>query len=222
MAGAQALAQTICDRLEDFRFTQDNRRFRIGASIGLVPIDQHWPDIAAVMQAADRCCQAAKEAGRNRVHSWVEDDVAVSARHDETQWAARLEQALDDDSFVLYAQRLKKLVIPRRSSGNGGRIHAEILLRLKEPDGTITLPGAFLPAAERFHIASRIDRWVLSKVIEWMQAVENLNSIELLCVNLSGQSVETRRFAIGRSPCSRRPVPVYASVCAWRLPRLRR
>lgn len=35
-----------------------------------------------------------------------------------------------------------------------------LLLRLVEPDGTIVLPGAFLPAAERFNLASRIDRWV--------------------------------------------------------------
>jgi diguanylate cyclase (GGDEF)-like protein/PAS domain S-box-containing protein len=187
-APAMRLAQRICGRMDDFRFTHDDRRFRIGASIGLVPVDDRWSGTAAIIQAADASCYAAKEAGRNRVHAWFETDGAMRARHGEMQWATRLEQALDEDRFVLFAQRIH----PLRGDVEG--VHAEILLRLTAEDGALTAPGAFLPAAERFHLASRIDRWVLRNVLRWMDAAASLESVRTLSVNLSGQSVGDRAF----------------------------
>ncbi|MGB8839749.1 MAG: PAS domain S-box protein [Aliidongia sp.] len=185
---AQRLAQQICDRMEDFRFSHDGKRFRVGASIGLVPVDRSWTTMAAILQAADTSCYAAKEAGRNRVHTWFDTDQEMRTRHGEMQWATRIEQALDEDRFVLFAQRIAAL------RGDVGGLHAEVLLRMLDHDGTPVPPGAFLPAAERFHLASRIDRWVLRHVVKWMKSAPSLDFIENLGANLSGQSVGDRAF----------------------------
>jgi diguanylate cyclase (GGDEF)-like protein/PAS domain S-box-containing protein len=185
---AGRLAQQICDRMEEFRFLHDERRFRIGASIGLVPVDNRWANTAAAMQAADTSCYAAKEAGRNRVHAWFDTDKAMRARHGEMQWATRLEQALDEDRFVLYAQRIEPL--DNRRTG----LHAEVLIRLLDTNGSLIPPGAFLPAAERFHMATRIDRWVLKRALRHIQSLPVLAALDTLCINLSGQSVGDRAF----------------------------
>jgi diguanylate cyclase (GGDEF)-like protein len=185
---AQRVAQQICDRMDDFRFLHAGQRFRIGTSIGLVPVDSRWPSTAAVMQAADTSCYAAKEAGRNRVHAWFDTDLAMRARHGEMQWAARLAEALDEDRFVLYAQ----CIYPIGEAAGG--LHAEVLLRLLDHDGSIVPPGAFLPAAERFHLSSRIDRWVLRRSIEALKAEPDLSMIESLSINLSGQSIGDKAF----------------------------
>ena len=185
---AQRVAQQICDRMEEFRFQHDGRRFRVGTSIGLVAVSNSFANAAIVMQAADTCCYAAKEAGRNRVHTWIDNDQALRERHGEMQWTTRIEQALDEDKFVLYAQRLQSL-----EPGAHG-IHAEVLLRMLDVDGSIISPAAFLPAAERFHLASRIDKWVLRKSISWLEASGPNHPIALLCINLSGQSVGDRAF----------------------------
>ncbi|WP_310385743.1 EAL domain-containing protein [Roseateles sp.] len=190
-AQAQRVAQQICDRMEDFRFLHHERRFRIGASIGLVPITGRWPSVAAILQAADTSCYAAKEQGRNRVHTWFDTDQAMLARQGEMQWTGRIELALDEGRFVLYAQRIEALQLP--PAGQPG-LHAEVLLRMVEPSGELVLPGAFLPAAERFNLATRIDRWVLRQVLNWMKAEPDLAAIEMLSVNLSGQSVGDRAF----------------------------
>ena len=185
---AQRVAQQICQRMDDFRFIHDERRFRIGASIGLVPVDKRWSTTAALLQAADTSCYAAKEAGRNRVHAWFDTDQAMRARHGEMQWAARLEQALDENRFALYAQRIQ----PLNDTSQG--LHAEVLLRMIDADGSLVPPGAFLPAAERFHLASRIDRWVLRQAIDLMLSLRDHSMIDALCINLSGQSVGDRTF----------------------------
>ena len=185
---AQRVAQQICQRVDDFRFVHDSRRFRIGTSIGLVPADHRWNTIAALMQAADTSCYAAKEAGRNRVHAWFDTDLAMRARHGEMQWAARLEQAFDEERFVLYAQRIDAL-----APGAHG-LHAEILIRMRDADGALIQPAAFLPAAERFHMASRIDRFVLDRALRFLQSIPTLDGLDMLCINLSGQSIGDRAF----------------------------
>ena len=185
---AQRIAQQICDRMDDFRFVHDGRRFRIGASIGLVPVDSRWAATEAIMQAADTSCYAAKEAGRNRVHTWFDSDLAMRTRHNEMQWTDRIGQALDEDRFTLYAQH----IVPLNDTADG--IHAEVLLRMIDTDGSLIPPGAFLPAAERFHLASRIDRWVLRQSINWIQRAKAADAIENLSINLSGQSIGDRAF----------------------------
>ena len=185
---AKRVAQQICERMDDFRYMHEERRFRIGASIGLVPVDNRWGTTAAIIQAADTSCYAAKEAGRNRVHAWFDTDQAMRARHGEMQWATRLEQALDENRFTLFAQRIEAL--DQKAHG----LHAEVLLRMIDCDGSLIQPGAFLPAAERFHLASRIDKWVLRNAIRVLLQLENLSIIDTLCVNLSGQSIGDRAF----------------------------
>ena len=185
---AKRVAQSICDRMEVFRFIHEERRFRVGASIGLVPIDHHWRSVAAIQQAADTACYAAKEGGRNRVHFWSDTDARTKARRFEMQWTERIERALDDSTFELFAQRIQ----PLHSEEPG--LRAEILLRMRNEDGTYALPGAFLPAAERFHMASRIDRWVLGETLAWLKALPGLEEIVNLSVNLSGQSLGDRAF----------------------------
>jgi diguanylate cyclase (GGDEF)-like protein len=185
---AQRVAQQICDAMAGFRFVHDERSFRIGASIGLVPVDERWTTAAAIMQAADASCYAAKEGGRNRVHLWFDTDTAIRVRAGEMQWAMRIEHALDHDQFVLFAQRIEAL--GKQSHG----IRAEALLRMVQDDGSLVPPGAFLPAAERFHLASRIDKWVMQHALAWLQALPDPLAIRTLSINLSGHSIGDRAF----------------------------
>lgn len=185
---ALEIAQKVCSRVDKFRFSHKGRRFRIGASIGLVPLDDRWSDVLSIMQAADTSCYAAKEAGRNRVHVWFDTDQALRARRGDMQWAARLEQSLDENRFELHAQRLVSL--------NNSRfgIAAEVLIRLRDDTGEVILPTVFLHAAERFHLATRIDRWVMQKSIDTLVAHPCLQDVDRLWINLSGQSVGDREF----------------------------
>ncbi len=187
---AKRVGENMCEKMEDFRFLYEGHRFRIGTSIGLVCIDRSWPTIDSLMQAADSACYAAKEAGRNRVQVYSETDTGLQSRHGEMQWASRIENALDKDRFELHAQRIKDL------KDDSAGVHLEVLLRMVDTDGDVIPPGAFFPAAERYHLASRIDRWVLKNTIRWLsdQPDEVLSQIDMLCINLSGQSVGDRSF----------------------------
>jgi diguanylate cyclase (GGDEF)-like protein/PAS domain S-box-containing protein len=183
------IAQKICEQMDLYRFAHDGRRYRIGSSIGVVPVDLRWESSAAVLQAADNCCYAAKDAGRNRVHLWVEFDAALTTRHGEMRWVNRLESAIDENRFVLFAQHIKPIAAPAAG------LHCEVLLRLREDDGSMIPPGSFMPAAERFHLMVRIDKWVLQKVFAMLEAdAIEFDLIDTIAVNLSGQSIGDRAF----------------------------
>lgn len=180
---AMEIAREICRSVDEFRFVYNEQRFRIGASLGLVMIDKSWASSASLMQAADSACYEAKRAGRNRVHLYYDNDNLIEAQRDDVQWVSRIEHALEDDGFILFCQR----IMPLKSNGLE---HAEILIRMKGQNGELISPSAFLPAAERFHIVSRIDRWVIAQVFQWMhEHKDSLSHIESISVNLSGQSL---------------------------------
>ncbi|MBL6432232.1 MAG: EAL domain-containing protein [Alphaproteobacteria bacterium] len=178
------LSKTLCATIGDYRFEAPQGRIRVGASVGLVSIGGETKSASAAMKAADAACYAAKEAGRNRVHMWDSGDSTLTERSAQMRWATRIEQALDEDRFIIYGQRIDSL------SRNGDDTQVvELLLRMVDADGRIIPPNAFFPAAERFSLASRIDDWMLARTLELIDN-DGLSAFRgLMCLNLSGQSI---------------------------------
>jgi diguanylate cyclase (GGDEF)-like protein/PAS domain S-box-containing protein len=189
VALAEETAQRIIETLEVFRFQARNQHFRIGVSIGVVPLVEPGVRSDAVMQAADTSCFIAKENGRNRWHTWVEDNADMIRRHQAMRWVTRLQDALDDEQLVLHAQR----IIPLNPVGDPS-LRAELLLRLRDHDGSLVMPGAFLAPAERFQIATRLDGWVLQKTLTLLSGLNDLDNISHIALNVSGQSVVDGSF----------------------------
>jgi PAS domain S-box-containing protein len=91
-------------------------------------------------------------------------------------WVARIQDALEQDQFVLYAQP----IIDLRS---GETVQRELLLRMSGSDGEIVAPGFFLPVAEKYGLIDDIDRWVIAHAIEIAGGGTSVQ------VNLSARSV---------------------------------
>jgi diguanylate cyclase len=181
------VAQKLCDTMDQYRYVHGEQRFRIGTSIGVAPLDGRWPDADTAMREADACCMLAKEQGRNRVLLWAPDDATLRAHQSEHRWATRLQQALDEDRFELDLQR----VLPANGQDDG-RLRGELLLRLRERDGTRILPGAFMPAAERFHLAPRLDRWVLRQAVALLES--GTLDIASVSINVSALTLQDAAY----------------------------
>lgn len=76
---------------------------------------------------------------------------------DTLAWVGRIQDALDQDRFVLYSQPVLPLA--------GGQPRQELLLRMRGQGGEIIAPGSFLPVAEKYGQISEIDRWVTGEAI---------------------------------------------------------
>ena len=186
---AMRTAEAMREAVRNFRFTWEDRVFRLGASIGVVPITADNEDVAAILSAADSACQAAKEAGRNRVHSFAENDIELMRRRREMQWAARINTALEEGRFELYRMMIQPL------QGAEAGEHYELLLRMRDESGRTVTPADFIAAAERYNIMPAIDRWVIENAFRWLVSDSDEREKLLLCsINLSGQSLGDDKF----------------------------
>ncbi len=178
------LQQTI----QNFQFSWEKNSFRIGVSIGLVSFSGTTSSITEVLKQADAACYMAKDLGRNRIHVYQPEDTQMELRHGEMQWVTRINLALEENRYILYAQNIVPL-------NNSREIHYELLLRMIDEHGKIIPPNIFLPAAERYDLMHKLDVWVVNHAFALIASHPAfIEQIHFISINLSGQSITNVNF----------------------------
>ena len=182
-------AESLREAIRNYKFVWEERTFRLGASIGVVPISPENEDVAALLSAADSACAAAKENGRNRIYSFQENDIDLMRRRREMQWAARINNALEDGRFEIFRQ----VILPLQNPQEHG-LHYELLLRMRDEAGKIVTPDQFIAAAERYGLTPNIDRWMIEHALRWLVSeADEREKLELCSINLSGPEPRRRQ-----------------------------
>lgn len=179
---AADIAEALVEAVAEFRFVHAGQAFSIGASIGVAAVPPGNGGPQAVLGRADRACYAAKDAGRNRMALAGDDTAHPGTRH----WRERLDAILagTSEAYELHVQKACSLY-------DGLPAYREVLLRLRDDDGRLVPPGAFLPVAARYQLAGALDRFVLDVLCRQMSAVGHRG---LSAVNLSAASLDDDRF----------------------------
>lgn len=186
---ALRIAETLQSAIREHEFEWDSIHYSISASIGLVPINGTTESSSEVLTKADTACQLAKDEGRNRVYVFQEEDTHMRDRYGEINSISTINMALEQDKFILYAQ----VIAPLDDETVGE--HYEILVRLVSEDGTLVPPNLFLPAAERYNVITRIDRWVFKHTCMLLNKYpERIESLGKVSINLSSQSLTDQQF----------------------------
>ena len=193
--------------LDDMPFAYGGKQYVISATIGLAIMDGHTVSPGEAMANADIACHLAKMDGRNRVHVFSSASDQKAAMDMELGWSARLKQALKEDHFelryqpILPASRIDFERVPHEE-GKLWRQHDpelagevsdyEVLLRLRDPEGKLIAPDAFLPTAERFNMMLDIDRWVIDEAFKALARLTGSGRSCRFSINLSEQSILER------------------------------
>ncbi|MDQ1833802.1 bifunctional diguanylate cyclase/phosphodiesterase [Massilia scottii] len=186
---AMAVAQKILDATRTFRYVCKGRVFQLGVSIGLTPIDAGTINVEEAMRRADHACYLAKDRGRNRIYVHYKGDLDFAQRRSDMHWVTRLTHAFQNDQLQLYYQPILPL-----DDGDTPR-HYEILLRMRNGRNGPIGPAVFLPAAERYDVIVKIDRWVLTRTMEWLASnPEHMAALETCSINLSRRSLGDPSF----------------------------
>ena len=181
------IAHELLNMIKHYRFIWEGQQFTIGASIGLVEINEDSDSIVSILGHADVACYAAKDAGRNQIKIYNSEDSESAQRHSELQWASHIPKALAEDRFILMVQTITPLKADKNLEP-----HYEILLRMVSEEGDLIPPGVFIPAAERYNLMSAIDHWVVAHVFNFLHSYARNNGTEdlpVLAINLSGESM---------------------------------
>ena len=183
ISDAQRVTTSILKAIQEYQFIWEDRIFRLGVSIGLVPITQYTNNLTDLMRDADAACYTAKNKGRNCIHVSTPDDMEIAHHYGQLQWVTRINEALENDAFVLFGQ-------PIVSVGGDNEKYCEILLRMENKDGSLIPPGEFLPAAERYNLASQIDYWVIKNALILLKEHPSIfNTYSSFSINLSGEFI---------------------------------
>ena len=191
------IANKLRQLVEDFSFTWQDSVFAIGVSIGLAQINSLTGNLDILVNAADTACYAAKARGGNCIHIYHYNETELSRQDGQRQWIATLNRALSENRFCLYAQ---KIVSIKGSTENNCY---EILIRLRDEQGRLILPAAFMPAAERYNLMPAIDRWLIDYFFTLYEQYSQQQKLSLSTqantvyfINISGASINNKQFRL--------------------------
>ena len=186
---AATLAQNISQKISELKFEWEGKQHDVSACIGVAPITTETESIAGLVSSVEVARRAAKERGNNRIQVFEQNDIDLQRRREQIKWVGHVQEALREDRFQLYAQLIQSL-----SDKNDS--HYEILLRMLGDNGSLISPIVFMPAAERYNLMPKIDRWVIRKTFDELRnAGQRLQNLPVsVSINLSGQSLSDDGF----------------------------
>ena len=153
-------------------------RLAVTASAGIALSDD-------LLLHAGEALQEAKRRGPNSVV--VFDAQMQRRRTSQRGWAGKVRRGLDGGRLLLDAQPIVDL-----GTGHAGQY--ELLLRMRDDDGSVVRPNAFLASACRHGLMAEIDEWVVSQAIELVETGIASGAPLDLAVNLSPESLADRAF----------------------------
>lgn len=185
---ARAFSEGICQSISKLSFEPNNRKrqFSIGASVGVVNLGLEPGVAEQQMQRVDIAAYAAKAQGRGQVCFWSGHDKPMQTAAKRIALIESIERANSEGLWVVHEQRIK----PTSNADKAFEL-CELLIRMPNPDGTLTMPGDFLHAAERYGLMSEIDLWMLRYVMN--RAKSGAEGV-VFSINLSPTSVSSPSF----------------------------
>ena len=184
------VGEEILEAIRGEKFRWEERTHSLSTSVGLVFVDES-SNTQELLVSAEEACYTAKEAGRNRLQEYELGHQKMMHRQGVMEWVTKLDKALEEESLILNCQRIapvgtESTVLP----------HYEILLTLRDESGEIISPADFILAAETYNRMVQVDRWVIKNTFAWIsEHRDQLDSIEMFSINVSGHSVNDEGFA---------------------------
>jgi diguanylate cyclase (GGDEF)-like protein/PAS domain S-box-containing protein len=174
---AKTIAERFYSAINRYSSYLKGYSFQIGISIGINLFDGKT-DPQMIMAIAYSALAAAKYEGKNRVIIYHSEEYNRVELNQASQWCIRINDAVRENRLILQFQPVIRL-------DNREALYMEALVRMRDAGNKTVMPKAFIPAAERFGLMSKIDKWVVEKVIN---SVDKDNGVRTF-VNLSGSSL---------------------------------
>lgn len=182
---ASRVADILIDAIREYRFIWQDKTYQIGVSIGIVAITADSTNHTELMNQADQACYSAKDMGRGCAYVSTNLDLTHNDPKGETVKREDLLDAIANQRFQLLYQPIVSL----SDESTGLHTRAELLLRMLGEQGDLIKPGTFIPAANRYGLMNKIDRWVITRLFRDYTHIFIQNPDLVLNVNLSAQSI---------------------------------
>ena len=188
MERALQTIQKIIIEIQHAGFVWNEQDYIVTASIGVMAFGRMSDEYADYYSKVTTACFLAKQNGGNQYHFIDENDEKVMAQQESMEWVSSIMEGFSEDRFCLYVQPISSIDREEQHT------HYEVLIRYRGSDGTIISPNDFLPPAERYNLIERIDIWVVTSVLAWLEENHSRLHDVMFSINLSGRSIGSQTF----------------------------
>lgn len=190
VAQATVCCETIVHLIAAQPYQVGRQRFTLNISAGLVGTARFEDaPLKEIISAADTLCRLAKKRTTQRLVVMESDDSFFLHHKQELEVITCLERGVVPEGLFLVMQPEISLTQPFDS------LNFEILLRMRKADGGIIPAGIIIEAAEMHGKTAIIDRWVISRAIEWLEThAKTLCNTRFVSINISGGSLNDEAF----------------------------
>ncbi|MES2149544.1 MAG: EAL domain-containing protein [Pseudomonadota bacterium] len=204
---ASLICRGIVDRIGATPYRVGDKAFHVRGSIGLIEVSAGM-QMKDAISTADRACREAKGGHANGLVIYERNAAAFHEREEELNLVARLAAPDATAGMFLEFQPIMSLKAPQDS------LNFEVLLRMRNADGSVMAAGPIIMAAEKSGRAGVIDRWVLASTLAWIDKhMAHLANTQFVCMNLSGASLNDERFVQDTIEILSRHVHVASRLC---------
>ncbi len=178
------VAEHVLDTVQHYRLQASGTKgiSNISTSIGIALYPFHGADVSELLSNVDIAMYQAKEQGRNRYVLFDRGSETVRSTHKRVHWSLKLREAIDEDRLILFSQPVVRLADRKV-------MHHEILLRLRDDDGRMVMPGNFIEIAESIGMIKELDLRVIEKLLLHMHQNHQMGRKLRYFVNLSRVSI---------------------------------
>jgi diguanylate cyclase (GGDEF)-like protein/PAS domain S-box-containing protein len=185
-ARAESIAAQVTDALSE-PFTLAGTEFQVGASIGISLFPRDAGDADALLKHADAAMYQAKRLARSSFSLYAGHSRDPIERLSLTN---RLRKALARDELELHYQPIHALP--------GGQLAGlEALLRWRDPQRGLVLPGEFIAVAEDTGLIEPIGEWVLEALCRQLASWQDIGLEPAVSMNVSPRQLRGADFAAG-------------------------
>jgi PAS domain S-box-containing protein/diguanylate cyclase (GGDEF)-like protein len=167
-------------------FNVDGRGIPVDVKCGFARYPDNGPDANALVQNAEAALRSAKSTGEKYLPHRLELSSAVVSR---MTMEHRLRAAVERQEFELHYQ-------PKIDVRTGGMRGLEALVRWRDPEAGLVMPGAFLPLMESNGLIVPLGDWILRQAAADLRRWQGAGLAPgRVAVNISPVQLRRRAFA---------------------------
>jgi diguanylate cyclase (GGDEF)-like protein/PAS domain S-box-containing protein len=207
MIAATRIGRKILQVLNEEPYHFGNQTFQLQVSMGLIEVTPHMRSADAI-STAERACREAKTTNQGPLVVYERDAAAFQERAEELE----LIKALGDKHLPAGLYLVMQPILSLRRPDDS--LNFEILLRMRDAAGNEVPVGKLLDAAEASGNIARVDKWVLTQTLKWLDRnLSKLPKTRFVSVNFSGASLNDQTFIKDVFAILRRYESVVPHVC---------
>ncbi|MDX1472645.1 MAG: EAL domain-containing protein [Reinekea sp.] len=183
LEGAQADVLALQKSVHDHLFEVEGKTIPVKLVTGFSHIDESCKNGNEALVQADQAYNQAIKANQLQAY-FDKSDIANLA---DNSLLAKVEHALAHEGLRIQFQ-------PIMSLRGDSQEHYDILVRLKDKDGSDILPDEFLPAIENSEFSGKLDRWVVEQSLDSLAEHRKRGHNTQAMIHLTSASIQDPTF----------------------------